>query len=84
MKKMQTDPGVPPKKCPYSGYDDTITKILKRMTVTLNCGHGRWYSVYHDEASDTPKVVRLRINIKSFAVVLFCPKLFCQLEKSAP
>ena len=28
--------GIPPKKCHYSGYDYTLTKILKRMTVTLN------------------------------------------------
>jgi len=50
--------GVLPKKCPYGGYGDTNTKILKRMTVTLNFGHGIRYSVYHDEASDTPQVIR--------------------------
>ena len=27
------------KKGPYSEYDDTNTKILKRMTLTLNFGH---------------------------------------------
>ena len=42
------------KKGLYSEYDDTNTKILKRMTVTLNFGHGRRYSICHDEASDTP------------------------------
>ena len=58
MKKTQTDMGGPPKKGVYGGYDDTNTKILKRMTVTLNFGHGIRYSVYHDEASGTPQVIR--------------------------
>ena len=43
---------------PFGGYDDTITKILEGMTVTLNWGQGRWFSVYHDEASDIPQVIR--------------------------
>src|SRR3990172_12784476 len=44
--------GIPLKKCRCVGYNDTITKILKRMTTRLKCGRGRWYSVYHNDASD--------------------------------
>ena len=54
IEKTQTDMGIPPKKCHYGSYDYTITKILKRRTVTLNWGHGRWYSIYHNDLSDTP------------------------------
>ena len=54
MKKTQTDMGIPPNKCRYGACDYTLTKILKRMTVTLNFGHGRWYPVYRNDASDKP------------------------------
>ena len=39
-------------KCSYGGCDYTITKILKRMTVTLKCRHGRWCSIYPNDAPD--------------------------------
>ena len=69
MKKKQTDMGVPPKKCFHGGYDDAITKILKRMTVKLNFGNGIRHSADYNEAPDKPQVIPEGIDIKSFAIV---------------
>ena len=61
--------GIPPNKCHYGGYDHTITRILKRMTVTLICGYSRSCSVCHNDPSDAPYAVPLGIGIKSYVAV---------------
>ena len=50
--------GIPPKKCRYGGYDYSITKTLKRTTVALICGHGRWYRSTTTKHSIHPVILR--------------------------